>query len=367
MDSDLQTRTAHEYFPKALISDCELVCEEFSAQYVEKIRNTIFEAHQDRVGPQHVQQWFKTVTHGPNAVRSLSTNEKMNSRLISWKTGKKFLPENLFFRTVDTSRLLPMALADFRIQWYAHRASWAWLDGHDKKNGIEPRRNFQLLTLSGLMFPLLVMRNMHDYGGADIPIVLTSWNAKQLAHAFDYWVDISKPGMSECERREKFTALDSTWGVPQPCFMQVDLLVRSLLSDPATEYVPRFIVFMSIAKDAKGCALFTDPSFQPPKELIDSYPPGCGGTDCVDENCGFFDFAACRSLAKGSDLVRKDKFPRNTVRCNVWTCQVEERGGYTGPSKFQTCQRCGEVLYCCKAHQEHDWKSHKRVCEARAA
>jgi hypothetical protein len=141
----------HKYLPKALISDSDLECDEFSEQFVEKIRNTLFDGHQDPDEPQAVQQWFKAVTQGPNAIRSMSRNNRMNSRLISWKTGKKFLAENLFFRTVDTSRLLPMALADFRIQWYAHKEKWAWIDGREEKNGQPPRLHFQLLTLAGLV------------------------------------------------------------------------------------------------------------------------------------------------------------------------------------------------------------------------
>lgn len=178
--------------------------------------------------------------------------------------------------------------------------------------------------------------------------------------------------------------MDSSWCLrTEPCFMQVDLLVRSLFSDPATGYVPRFIVFVSTVDNAKACALFANPSFCPPQELTASYPRGCGARNCQDSDCGFFDFNACRSLAAGSEMVRRDKFPKAIVRCNVWTCEVEEKEGARGPSKFQTCQRCGEVLYCSKMHQvccstvysrfkdslnnlqEQDWKSHKRVCEAR--
>jgi hypothetical protein len=57
------------------------------------------------------------------------------------------------------------------------------------------------------MFPFLVMRNMHDYGGGDIPLIVTNWHADQTARALDYWVEISKGGLSEDEKREKCSYL----------------------------------------------------------------------------------------------------------------------------------------------------------------
>ncbi|KAF8964550.1 hypothetical protein BDZ97DRAFT_1660224 [Flammula alnicola] len=343
--------------------------EEFSERYVEKVRNIVFDGQQKWPTPEgsEIQQWFRRVAQGPNAVRSMSTNNRMNSRLISWKTGKKFVPENLFFRTVDTSRLLPVALADFRIQWYALKDTWAWLEGRKKQAGLEPREAWQAMVLSGLMFQLVVMRNMHDYGCGDIPVVVTTWSSDQLDRALEYWTQLSTGEWSEEEQRNKFLEIDNSWCLHvQPCFTQADLLVRALLSDPEVGYVPRFIVFMSVDTKVKARALFMHPSFRPPQALVETFPTGCGGTDCTEPDCGFFDFSLCRSLAKGSKLLRKERWPKGVVRCNVWICAVEEPAGYDGPSNFQTCQRCCEVLYCCKAHQTQDWQSHKRVCEARS-
>jgi len=45
-------------------------------------------------------------------------------RVIAWKSNAPFKPENLFFHTVDTGRLLPMSAAEFRIQYWAHKALW---------------------------------------------------------------------------------------------------------------------------------------------------------------------------------------------------------------------------------------------------
>lgn len=171
----------------------------------------------------------------------------------------------------------------------------------------------------------------------------------------------------------------------RPCFPQIDLLVRALVSDPATEYVPRFIVFMSTAPNVKGRVLYTNPAFVLPAALSDSYPSDCGAKNCRDKDCGFFDFSACRSLAANRKLVRQDDFPKGMARCNAWLCSVEEPAKGSGHSIFKACKRCLEVLYCCQDHQVRlsmptfpdqnpinivspqkvDWHSHRRVCEKR--
>jgi hypothetical protein len=80
------------------------------------------------------QKWYRSVATGKDAIVDNRSNEEgifENSRLIAWKKGKPFDAENLFFRTVDTGRLLPMYLADFRMQFYAHTSFWAKLDAID--------------------------------------------------------------------------------------------------------------------------------------------------------------------------------------------------------------------------------------------
>lgn len=136
---------AHPHTKTALISESDLVCDEFSEEQVEHIRKMLFR----RQSEVQVEEWFKRVAQGPNAIRC--TIHKRNGRLIAWKTGTNFAAENIFFHTIDTSRLLPMALAGARIQWYAHKDTWEWIDGHEKQNNMSPRKNFQLITLAGLV------------------------------------------------------------------------------------------------------------------------------------------------------------------------------------------------------------------------
>ena len=140
----------------------------------------------------------------------------------------------------------------------------------------------------------------------------------------------------------------------RPCFYQVDLLLRSLLSDEEVGYVPRFTILLSTQNDVKARTLFTEPAFVPPPALVSSFPTGCGNANCDEQgkDCGMIDFKKFWALKKDSRLVRRDKFPRaGGVKCNLWICKVEEEPGYTGPSKFQKCQKCKEALYCSREHQ----------------
>jgi hypothetical protein len=53
------------------------------------------------------------------------------------------------------------------------------------------------------MHELVLLRNMHDCGGGDIPIIITSWTADFTARALDYWAELSRDEWSDSERDEK--------------------------------------------------------------------------------------------------------------------------------------------------------------------
>jgi hypothetical protein len=127
----------------ALISDSVMILDEVPEGKVETIMNAVFNdvekfwvdnGHEEG---SHVQRWYRSVATGPEAIkgdRSLSnstTAGDMRGRLIAWKTKEPFLPRNLFFRTIDTFRLLPVHLADFRVQIYAHPLEWDHIDNSD--------------------------------------------------------------------------------------------------------------------------------------------------------------------------------------------------------------------------------------------
>ena len=142
------------YIEKPLIADCALILDEFSESYVEQIRDSIFRlGQQPGANGLQKQAWFRQVAQGASAVRERGNKNRPNRRLIAWKTGKPFEAPNLFFRTVDTSRLLPAALADFRIQWYAPKGIWDSLDSKKSKEEkqLSGREGFQMYALSGFV------------------------------------------------------------------------------------------------------------------------------------------------------------------------------------------------------------------------
>jgi hypothetical protein len=61
------------------------------------------------------------------------------------------------------------------------------------------------------MYELVVLRNMHDLGCGDIPIVLVNWDENDLDSAFDYWVELSKGELSKEEQRKKCRFSSSAW------------------------------------------------------------------------------------------------------------------------------------------------------------
>ena len=145
----------HAYIEKPLIANCSLILDEFSGSYVAQIRNSIFRegGQQPNGNGLEKQAWFRKVAQGTSAVREQGNKNRPNRRFIAWKTGKPFEAQNLFFRTVDTSRLLPAALAGFRIQWYAPKVIWDQLDIRkpQKEIPIGGRKGFQLYTLAGIV------------------------------------------------------------------------------------------------------------------------------------------------------------------------------------------------------------------------
>jgi hypothetical protein len=124
----------------ALISKCSLILEEVSALTINNIVKFTFEELEqtwDDIGSPF-QRWYRTAT-------SISVDD--TGRRISWKSNKPFAPENIFFRTIDSGRLLPMHLADFRVQIYAHKSHWEFIDAKKERD------NWRTLVLSGMVSP----------------------------------------------------------------------------------------------------------------------------------------------------------------------------------------------------------------------
>ncbi|KAF8213726.1 hypothetical protein K438DRAFT_1565068 [Mycena galopus ATCC 62051] len=359
------THTNYWHLPPtepALISDCELVNYELHTVTVEELIELTFDALEKKwgVGGSPYQKWYRIVATGKDAIidkRSTEEGVFENSRLIAWKKGQPFEAQYLFFRTVDTRRLLPMHLADFRMQFYGHHTLWEELDA--KPNG---RKKYVYSILSSYFHPILVLRNMHDKGGADVPFILTAWDDERLEEATKYWADLSKGEWSEEEQRSRYAECLTAGRSFLPCFPQTDVLVRALLSDPEVGYVPPFIIINSILPRGKTSMLFTSSLHVPPPALLQNIPASCNSPNCPEINCAPIDMSISRSLADNSPMVRKWDTPGpKRVVCNLRGCEIQ----HSDSERLLRCQRCREVLYCSTEHQSLDWRSHKKVCEKR--
>ncbi|KAJ7037487.1 hypothetical protein C8F04DRAFT_952847 [Mycena alexandri] len=346
----------------ACISECQLVNWEIDTPDVKSLIKINFETMEEKGGSPY-QKWFRSVATGKDAVvaDTRSGEEDMfdNCRLIAWKTGKAFKPENLFFRTVDCGRLLPMHLAPFRVQIYGHDSCFKKLD--EFEGG---RRRWASHVLSCYIHRICVLRNMHGMGGADIPIVLTLWDDERTKRALEYWVDFSKGEWSREAQERRFEECDAFCRRQViPSFLETDKLVRALLSDPEVGYVPPFIMFHSLPSDGNTCVLFTKPLHVPSPSLTKNGPASCNAKNCHRDGCSRIDIALSRSLVDKSHMVREWDIvhPKRTM-CNLWICQVQ----HSSDTKLQRCQRCKEVFYCSSAHQTLDWRVHKNVCEKRS-
>jgi len=98
----------------ARISDCELV--NIERNYFDDMIGPLWDARAEREPA--FELWYRR--------HSLLVNSAppSPSRVIAWKSNAPFKPANLFFRTIDTGRLLPMSAAEFRIQYWAHKGVW---------------------------------------------------------------------------------------------------------------------------------------------------------------------------------------------------------------------------------------------------
>ena len=108
-------------------SDSPLLLQEISRDDVKVIVDQIFQETRWPADGSPFRKWYRQ-----NASLSTSVRDEQG-RLIAWKSDTAFSPENIFFRTVDTSRLLPMALAEFRVQIWADPSLWEHLDKQEGK------------------------------------------------------------------------------------------------------------------------------------------------------------------------------------------------------------------------------------------
>ncbi|EAU87052.2 hypothetical protein CC1G_12389 [Coprinopsis cinerea okayama7 len=368
-----------------LMKDSVMVLREWGISRVEQWRDELFnlmEASWAKVGDDvpstsakppnesPYRRWYRRVATGTTAVRQKVGDGRIpNGRLIAWNPKRPWIPKNLYFRSVDTCRLLPMFCADFRLEVYGLQSHWDWLEKkREDGSGIEYWATFAFMST---MHHILFLRNFRDFGGGDIPVLLVDWSTEEMDAACDFWVGLSRGKWSKEEITERFQAIDQ--GPSQnphrrtPCFYQVDQNFRALLGDPEVGYVPPFVILYPLNSHAIPRAVFTHPDNVPPPSLTHDFPKGCNSPGCHrPKDCCVFDLEKSVSLVAESWLVRKH-WSDPTVRCNYWPCNNEEPrlkpGEKVKDSMFLKCSKCKDVVYCSKTCQQADWNHHKVICQ----
>ncbi|KAL0959750.1 hypothetical protein HGRIS_011440 [Hohenbuehelia grisea] len=141
-----------------------------------------------------VQQWYRRMASGDSAFTQRSQGGPVPGRIIAWKKGTPFAPRNIFFRALDTGRLLPMSSAVMRLQAYALPSFWEFIDTKPapQGSGMSNRQAYLAHVVTSILHELLFLRSMHDMNAADIPLLIVSWDDDAVARAIQYWSDLSK-------------------------------------------------------------------------------------------------------------------------------------------------------------------------------
>jgi hypothetical protein len=178
-----------------------------------------------------------------------------------------------------------------------------------------------------------LVRNMHDAGCGDVPIIYIGWTSDLLEKSLDCWVWLGEGNRSDLDKKERYEKLealsttDQGEGKSVACFHQVDLVVRGLFGDPNADYCPPFIVLLpdlrtSDESKQKGHILYRHPAFRPANSLLSDWPTDCGAPDCPDPECSLLDLRSSYALPVDSPLVQERlRSPTLGERlCNNWGC-----------------------------------------------
>lgn len=340
-------------------------------------------------------EWFREL-------RERKHTPSQNKQVIVWSKGE-FVPENIFCRTVDTGRLIPLDRT-WTTHVYHHRSM------QERKLSMMPvvftmvRESTRVikenLCLIFAQLPeLMILRGMHDTGCDEIFIIVTDLERQEMDDVTEYFKLVCrqafgrtrKPSMERKIQYERTSAVLLAGIITTayrflldmrithtlvrqkriPCFPQIDLTLRAILYEKR----PRFIVLFSHQTTSYSQVLFTHASFVPDKEIFYDYPTGCPNPSCT-EDCEMIRFprrgletAAVLEIKRGGEFGRRIRARQmcNWIECDV--CFDEEPASIsTGSSEGsessieardhrivgQTCSKCKLVKYCCLEHQKKD-------------
>jgi len=315
-------------------------------------------------------EWFMDVRERKHAHAA--------KQIIAWNKGE-FAPENIFCRTVDTGRLIPL--------------DRTWTTHVYHHHSMQERKLSMMPVVFTMLPELMLLRGMHDTGCDEIYIIVTDLKRQEMDDVTEYFKLVCrycfgrncKPSM-EARIQHEHMRLSHTLIRQRrtPCFPQIDLTLRAILYEKR----PRFIVLFSHQTTSYSQIFFTDPSYVPDEDIFYDYPTGCPNPCCTDD-CEMIRFPR-RGLDAASILQIKTKERRKRVKakdmCNWIDCDVcfghvpTRRMSASGSSEGseasvdsvlssdtikingQLCSKCKLVKYCSPEHQRKDWDEHRRVC-----
>ncbi|KAH9850110.1 hypothetical protein C2E23DRAFT_735639 [Lenzites betulinus] len=335
--------------------------------------------------PDSYYDWFQRVRERKHDANARQRREQ----ILLWNKGV-FVPENIFTRTIDTGRLIPLDRT-----WVTH---------------VYHHRSMRRLTMMPVIFSMLpelmLLRGMHDRGCDDIYVIVTDLKRHemdQVSEYFQYACQHTSAGYCKPSVEQKInhdylqltTAMDRNRRTP--CFPQIDLTLRAILHEKR----PPFIVLFSHQTMSYSQILFAHSQFVPAKDVYHDFPSGCPNPGCTDNCCELVRFpkhgakaaaVLCAPSKKGKRKVRyrygrrvRPKEMCNWIDCDVCfsddpapSCPAGEgcsegssEGSETGPEDGPggrvsyaglVCSRCKLVKYCSADHQRLDWDEHRRVC-----
>lgn len=333
--------------------------------------------------PDAYYDWFQRIRERRHVVNANARKEQ----ILLWNKGG-FVPENIFTRTVDTGRLIPLDRT-----WVTH---------------VYHHKNMSRLNMMPVIYSMLpelmLLRGMHDRGCDEIYVIVTDLKRPEMDEVTEYFKYVCqnasngpcKPSVEQKINHDHMHLTHLLDGQRRtPCFPQLDLTLRAIMHEKR----PPFIVLFSHQTMSYSQILFANSLFVPSKEVYHDFPSGCPNPGCTDNCCELIRFPK-KGLETASVLCHKRKvryrYGRrvkakemcNWIDCHVCfsddmaqsghLCDGGSEGSVVGSSEGSegsiveepnaprilglVCSRCKLVKYCSPEHQRMDWEEHRRVC-----
>ncbi|KAF5344868.1 hypothetical protein D9758_011574 [Tetrapyrgos nigripes] len=210
-------------------------------------------------------------------------------QILIWNKGE-FDTTNIFCRTVDTGRLMPLHRM-WTTHVYCHRSM--------------QERKLPMLQVVFTMLPeLLLLRGMHE-NCSEIYIIVTDLKRQEMDDVTEYFKLVSRYSFGRVckpsiERQIQYEHMRISHTLHRrhrlPCFPQIDLTLRAIIA----EKKPPFLILFSPQPTSYSQILFTHPSYVPDEEIFCDYPTGCPNP-CCTEDCEMIRFPR-RGLESASVL-----------------------------------------------------------------